>query len=130
MVVPSRNVAVPVGALKPPNGWETVNVSGAGVPYVIVDPAVVLRTELVVANPPSSTVTVRWFATARSGLPSPLKSPIATELGYAPTAKGLPEAAVNPPDPLPNSTVKSLLFRVATARAGLASPLTSPPPTE
>jgi hypothetical protein len=32
------------------------------------------------------TVPEPWFATAKSCLPSPLKSPIATEIGYDPTA--------------------------------------------
>ena len=35
---------------------------------------------------PKSTLTslLSWFATTRSGLPSPLKSPTATETGYDP----------------------------------------------
>src|SRR5438105_4381216 len=46
------------------------------------------------------------FATTRSGLPSLLKSPTATETGLDPTEKLV--AAVKPPVPLPRSTDTSL----------------------
>ena len=57
-----------------------------------------------IAHVLSSTDTVleRRFATARSGLPSPLTSPIATEKGWTPVAKSV--LAPNPPAPLPSST--------------------------
>src|SRR5579863_900512 len=48
---------------------------------------------------PSSTVTVgagNVFAVARSGKPSPLKSPTTTATGCAPTANGLSAGCVNP----------------------------------
>ena len=41
-------------------------------------------------------------------MPSPLKSPTATEKDVVPTANGLPVAAVNPPEPFPSSTVTLL----------------------
>ena len=39
------------------------------------------------------------FATTRSGIPSPLKSAVATPAGLLPAATGLPVAAVNLPLP-------------------------------
>src|SRR5260370_1428511 len=63
-------------------------------------------------------------------MPSPLKSPTTTELGDDPTAKGVPRAAANPPNPFPTSTVTLLLPQVAVARSGMPSPLKSPTTTE
>lgn len=58
------------------------------------------------------------FAVARSGMPSPLKSPTMIEAGPDPGAlNGLPEAAVNPPDPFPSNTVMLLLVSFAVARS-------------
>ena len=77
---------------------------------------------------PSSTVTLLlpWvFATARSGLPSPLKSPAVMNTGPNPTKKGLPEAGLNLPVPSPSNTVTVLPLVFATARSGLPSPLKS-----
>ena len=53
---------------------------------------------------PSNTDTVLEprFATARSGRPSPLTSPTATEAGVFPVVKSV--FAPNPPVPLPSST--------------------------
>ena len=42
-------------------------------------------------------------------MPSPLKSPTATDAGAVPTVNGLPGACVNPPEPFPSSTVTLLL---------------------
>src|SRR5712692_10312412 len=44
------------------------------------------------------------LATAKSRLPSPLKSAITTALGCLPTANGEPGASVNVPSPLPSNT--------------------------
>ena len=62
------------------------------------------------------------LATARSALPSPLKSPAATERFSA--NKKL-RAARNVPSPLPNNT-ETQPKKWATARSSLPSPLKSP----
>jgi hypothetical protein len=69
-----------------------------------------------------------WLATARSGMPSPLKSATATEAGVVPTPKFVAMPKV--PVPLPNriDTVAELPF--ATARSTMVSPLKSPTATE
>jgi hypothetical protein len=68
------------------------------------------------------------LATARSSLPSPLKSATATEAGVVPTAKfvAIPKAPV----PLPKriDTVAESPF--ATARSTMLSPLKSPTATD
>ena len=77
---------------------------------------------------PSRTVTF-WdvrFTTARSSLPSPLKSPVAIPKGRVPTAYGLPGDAVNPPAPSPSSTVTVASPELEIARSSLPSPLKSP----
>ena len=64
-------------------------------------------------NPPSESpskieiVLSPWFATAKSRLPSPLKSAITTALGFVPTVNGEPTAAVKVPSKfwLPSSTL-------------------------
>src|SRR5271169_6275586 len=66
---------------------------------------------------------------ARSGLPSPLKSPTATDEGPDPAWNGLPGAAAKPPDPFPSSTV-TVPSPLAMARSGLPSPLKSPTATD
>ena len=74
----------------------------------------------------TETVAELLLATARSGLPSPSKSPIATEEGLVPVVKSTLAAkllaAILPlVDVLRNTeTVFELLF--ATARSGLPSP--------
>ena len=77
---------------------------------------------------PSSTVTVLSpeLAATISALPSPLKSPTATNCGFIPTAKGLPVASVNPPEPLPSNTVTLLPTALTVTRSGLPSALKSP----
>src|SRR5947207_13480746 len=63
------------------------------------------------------------FVTAKSSLPSPLKSPTATDWGPgAPKFTG----ALKVPSPLPSSTLTFLLPAFATARSSLPSPLKSP----
>ena len=58
------------------------------------------------APSPSSTETLfeLLLAVARSRLPSPLKSPVATEREPPPALKGLPLAAANEPVPVPSNT--------------------------
>src|SRR4051812_40841413 len=70
------------------------------------------------------------LATARSGLASPLRCPIATELELLPVGKLT--AAANEPVPVPSNTDTSPESEpeLATARSGLASPFRSPPATE
>ena len=71
------------------------------------------------------------FATARSGFPSPLKSPIAVEMEPAPAAKSL--FAPKPPVrfvPVPKRTDTVLSSKLAVARSGFPSPFTSPMATD
>src|SRR5260370_749702 len=79
---------------------------------------------------PSSTETVLslLLATTKSGLPSPLKSPTASEVGALPTRKlsGAPKV----PSPLPSSTETLLEPLLATAKSSLPSPLKSPTATD
>src|SRR5262245_8644098 len=77
---------------------------------------------------PNRIVTVLefWFAVARSGLPSRLKSLTATEKGPAPTPTGEPAGWVKPPLPPPNNIVTVLETRRATERAGSPARLRSP----
>src|SRR5207253_762750 len=79
---------------------------------------------------PSSTETVLdpRLATARSSLPSPLKSPTATENGLVPTARS--GRAANVPSPWPRSTETVPEPSLATARSALPSPLKSPTATD
>src|SRR5439155_188540 len=66
--------------------------------------------------------------TARSGLPSPLKSPTAMDAGRLPAPKA--SAAWKVPLPVPCSTNTWLELGMATARSGSPSPLRSPTVTE
>src|SRR5258707_1161081 len=88
--------------------------------------AVVLRSAETVAEP--------WLAAARSGLPSPLRSPMATEWGFFPEAKVCCEAkagAVAAGAVVLCRTAEALAeFALATARSGLPSPLRSPMATK
>ncbi len=79
---------------------------------------------------PNSTETLLLFkfATAKSDLPSPLKSPTVTEKGRLPTEKSV--AVPKLPVPVPNSTETVLLKSFATAKSDLPSPLKSPTVTE
>src|SRR3954462_7063995 len=67
------------------------------------------------------------FATARSSLPSRLKSPVATKPGFVPAEKlvGVP----NPPDPFPKRTTTTAEQLPAT-KSALPSLLKSPTATE
>src|SRR5207244_8704586 len=75
---------------------------------------------------PSNTETVLdpALATARSGLPSLLKSPTATDQGAPPAAKF--RAAWKVPLPLPSSTETVLARELATVRSGLRSRIRLP----
>src|SRR5437660_371776 len=68
------------------------------------------------------------LAVARSCLPSPSKSPTATERGLLPTPKLL--AAPKLPVPSPNKIETLSELKLATARSCLPSPLKSPTATE
>ncbi len=76
----------------------------------------------------TETLLLFQFATAKSNLPSPLKSPTITEWGLLPTEKLV--AVPKLPVPVPNSTETLLLFQFATAKSNLPSPLKSPTVTE
>ena len=76
----------------------------------------------------TDTVPENWFATARSGLPSPLRSPIATDTG--PESTGIWGVRMKPPLPLPSSTDTVPEVWLATTRSGLPSPLRSPIATD
>src|SRR2546430_1724923 len=64
------------------------------------------------------------LATARSCLPSPLKSPTATESGLEPVGKSI--AALKLPSPLPNKIDTVFESELVTARSCLPSLLKSP----
>src|SRR6266446_319389 len=66
------------------------------------------------------------LATAKSCLPSPLKSPIATELGELTLTSVEP---LNPPKPSPRR-IETVPDSLATAKSCLPSPLKSPIATE
>ena len=70
---------------------------------------------------------------ARSGLPSPLKSPIETEMGLLPVANVAwmaYDGVVAPGAVVLKSTLTELDWLLAMARSGLPSPLKSPIETE
>src|ERR1043166_4427361 len=67
------------------------------------------------------------LATARSWLPSPLKSPTATGTGLGPVTKFV--AALKLPAPSPNKIDTLFEPSLATARSWLPSPLKSPTAT-
>jgi len=78
-------------------------------------------------------VSLRRFATAKSGFPSPLMSPMLTDSGRSPVAKVTKVAKVRVVAPM--GVVLSrmeavLLRRFAVAKSGLPSPLMSPMLTE
>src|SRR5262245_30233321 len=70
------------------------------------------------------------LATARSGLPSPLKSPTATDLGLVPAPTVELWASGKSPAPSPSRIVTFLERWLATARSGLPSRLKSATVTE
>src|ERR1700724_2012801 len=74
-----------------------------------------LKTEMVLSP---------WLATAKSGLPSPLKSATTMELGFLPTGYGEPVASRNVPSPFPSRTVTLLDVELAMTRSavGVATP--------
>src|SRR5262249_39024402 len=76
----------------------------------------------------SLTQTEPRFASARSSLPSPLKSPTATEIGRLPGEKADFATKLAAPAPGRIETVSQRRF--ASARSSLASPLKSPTATE
>ncbi len=73
------------------------------------------------------------FATAKSGFPSPLMSPMLTEKGLPPVVKSTLVAKVGVVAPVGvvlNRMEALVLFLFATAKSGLPSPLKSPMLTE
>src|ERR1019366_7351857 len=70
------------------------------------------------------TLALPQLATAKSGLPSPLKSATAIDQGFTPTMKGLPGAGVNPPAPFPSIT-HTLPSSLVVAKSRKPSPLKS-----
>src|ERR1700722_5155158 len=71
--------------------------------------------------------------TAKSNLPSPLRSPNATACEFKPTFDWFPTGCPKVPSPFPNRTFTDLVqvgvesqLLVTTARSGLLSPLKSP----
>src|SRR5271156_6774863 len=73
------------------------------------------------------TLPLTLFATARSSLPSRLKSPTASELGPDSTLKS--RAVWKVPSPLPNRMLTFPPSLLATAKSSLPSPLKSPTAT-
>src|SRR5262249_47685953 len=81
----------------------------------------------------TDTVALPELATRRSGRPSPLTSPTATEKGPVPVAKvcwGAKDGMVAPAAVVFSSTDTVALPKLATRRSGRPSPLTSPTATE
>src|SRR5437773_1412064 len=70
------------------------------------------------------------FATAKSDLPSRLKSPTATDWGPEPALTGDPVASTNPPPALANRIVTFADSAFATAKSGLPSRLKSATATD
>ena len=73
------------------------------------------------------------FATAKSGLPSPLMSPMLTDLGLLPVGKStlVAKVGVGSPVAVVLSRMEAvLLLKFATAKSGFPSPLMSPMLTE
>src|SRR3954453_13369679 len=65
------------------------------------------------------------LSATKSGLPSLLKSPTATDLGVWPTVTGEPGAGVKPPTPSPRRIVTLFETVFTTAKSGLVSRLKS-----
>src|SRR3954467_14914990 len=80
------------------------------------------------APSPRNTLTLppMKLSAAKSGLPSLLKSPTATDLGVVPTVTGEPGPGVKPPMPSPRRIVTLFEELLATARSGFVSRLKSP----
>ena len=78
-----------------------------------------------VTVPASLLLEVAKLTTARSTLPSPLKSPTARDHGRKPV-DGLTGVGVKVPFPFPKSTVMVPFISFAMARSGIPSPLKSP----
>src|SRR6476661_3574618 len=81
----------------------------------------------------SEEVLLPAFATAKSGLPSPLMSPMLMEAGLVPVAKGtwVAKVGVAAPVAVVLSRMEAvLLSRFAVAKSGFPSPLMSPMLTE
>src|SRR5438105_15713470 len=81
----------------------------------------------------TETSAVPALATARSGLPSPFMSPMATDSGrlWAPKFAAVANVGVVVPgDVVLSSTETSVELKLATARSGLPSPFRSPIATE
>ena len=73
------------------------------------------------------------FATAKSGFPSPLMSPMLTEVGTLPVGKStlVAKVGVVAPVGVVLSRIEALLLlKFATAKSGFPSPLKSPMLTE
>src|SRR5262249_6609580 len=107
-------------------GWVPVEKVCWGARAGVAAPAAVVFTS-------TETVLLPKWATRRSGLPSPLTSPTATELGALPVAKvcwGAKEGVVAPAAVVFSSTDTVALPELATRRSGRPSPLTSPTATE
>ena len=77
---------------------------------------------------PGSTLMVlsAKFATARSGIPSPLKSPTTTPCGSSPTVKAVCDPKVPSPTPSRTLTVPGLEPELVTAKSSTPMLLKSP----
>src|SRR5258708_28588829 len=91
VAAPSLKVTVPVGMPDPVDGVTVAvnvtacpNIEGFGEEVSVIDVAAFAEPGVVLRN--IVTLLLPEFATARSGLPSPLKSPTATKTGFEPAA--------------------------------------------
>src|ERR1035437_8417631 len=97
-------------------GHEPVVKSTCDAKETVPDVLVFLNTETVLP----------MFATARSGLPSPSKSPIETFTGYVPVVKSIFVAKEMVPDVLVFLNTETVLEFPTMTRSGLPSPSKSP----
>src|SRR5260370_41880076 len=91
VAAPSLNVTGPVGMPEPADGVTVAvnvtacaNIAGFSEEVSVIEVAAFAEPGVVLRN--IVTLLLPEFATARSGLPSPLKSPTATKTGFEPAA--------------------------------------------
>ena len=94
-------------------------------PMPLASPVTAPGAEYAVVLASSETEPPLPLAVARSGLPSPFRSPIATERGLMPVGKSTFASKLPSPSPGRTETVSGVLA-LAVAKSGLPSPFRSP----
>ena len=124
MVVAASAASCQFDGLRPSVDSRTKPVDTRGQDKVtLVSPRTMARSVAAAAHVFSNTSTPRALTTARSGLPSPLKSPAAMDAGFNPAPKF--NAASKVPSPLPRRSDTLPERSLATATSSLPSPLKS-----